>query len=683
MASPRFDTTGALHYVADDQRRNPGLYVRRADGTTARIARRNSVDANAPLDADRVIYAEYERVDPYSVQSDLYRGTGRRRARLTVGARLSHPDVHPASGRIVAVHTLPGTTELVVLDSMGRGARVLASGSLDVNWSEPRWSRSGAFVAAARWERGGQMSIVVLDTAGREVRRFSPRAARGRLAVVSAPAWIPGDSLVLFASDHIQSPRLYVGDLRSGAFRPFLVEGYALRAPDVSSDGHRLAALELRADGWYVITRATPTLPDFAAAPTDGSAVDSSSARDSLARPAIDAEELSAATAQPFTPSLTAYPAWWLPAAGISDENQPTIGVMSGGRDVVGRHTWQASAMRDLTRPEWTTNVFYEYAGWGNPTLSVGWTQDWQHVTVTSGGNAVGALGLRSNTVRATLFAVRPRARLTTYAIAGAELGFESWASYPADLVSRFTEPDEFLDVDRYPRGVFAAGFSSLQRPGLSVSTEDGVAMQVTLRQRLNEGRSDVAVTEAILEANAAKSLPLPGFARHVVAVRAAYGMTSDSTRSYLSVGGVSGSYLEVLPGLSVGDPRRTFFVRGFSPAGQRGTRAAAASAEYRAPLVRVGRGVGLVPASLQKLSALVFADAGAAWCTVGITDTSCPAVIAPRRWIASVGGEIVFDTNLQYDALYRMRLGVALPVRGEVAAPRQATIYFTFGSTF
>jgi hypothetical protein len=47
------------------------------------------------------------------------------------------------------------------------------------------------------------------------------------------------------------------------------------------------------------------------------------------------------------------------------------------------------------------------------------------------------------------------------------------------------------------------------------------------------------------------------------------------------------------------------------------------------------------------------------------------------------VGGELIFDTALQYDVLYRMRLGFAAPVQGAERALRSATVYFTFGSTF
>lgn len=676
-AFPRFGAGDALTYVADDARRNPGVYLLGDDGTRRRIARRNSVDANAPVSASGTVHAELDRTDPYSVRSDLYLGRGAARRRLSHEGRLAHPDAHAASGRIVAVRSLPGSTELVLLTAADGPARTLATGSLDRTWTEPRWSRDGAWIAAARWDRGGRSSIVVLDTLGRERQRFAPRATDRptRLAVVSSPAWLPGDTLLLFVSDHEGRPMVYRGDVRSGAYDRLWETRTALRSPDASSDGRRLAAVELRAKGWAVVTRPMPTLPPLeAAAPL----------RDAEPLPPLAAaasDDSSRAT--PYRAWSSVRPTWWLPLFGVTDDNTLLAGAMTSGRDLLGRHTWQASLQQDLRRPEQSGTVGYSYAGLGNPVLSLGWQQDWDHFTLVDQlGDSLGGISFRSSVLSASAYLARPRVRASSYLILGAELERSTGRIYPKALRDSLAD-SPLADTYAFPRVVAAVGASTMQRPGLSVSVEDGVAGQLTWRQRFNEGLDDASVGELIAQASAAKSLPLPGFARHVLALRAAYGVADARSSEPFALGGVSGGSLEVLPGFAWGDPQRTFFVRGFAPSAQVGDRAAAFSAEYRAPLTRVARGVGLTPLFVQKLSALAFADGGAAWCSAAPAGSDPCLSTADRNWLGSVGAELVLDAALQYDQLYRFRLGVAHPVRGAAFASQGTTLYFTLGNTF
>lgn len=668
---PRFLPSGELIYVADDRRRSPGLYHLGPDARRRRIGRRNSVDANSPFEGARTVQGEFEFTDQYSLHSDLFSGQGVARRRLTRGQRLSHPDVHQASGRIVAVQTIPGGTQLVTLTRDDALARPLTVGSLDRVWSEPRWSRDGTRIAAALWERGGRTSIVVLDAEGRELRRFSPRGPR--LTVVSSPAWAPGDSMVVFASDHEGRTMLYRGDVRSGAYALIWATRTALNTPDVSADGARIAAVELRADGYRVVTREMPGavplhLPDADAEPLP---------------PVEESPLVTEPGRTTFVASETARPAWWLPASGVADDGTASIGAIAGGVDVIGRHRWELAVLRSLAHPEFSGGASYTYAGLGNPSLAFGLSRDWAHARVVSGGDFLGTLALRSDVVSATLVASRPRVRRSTYFVLGGEVGFERYRTYPWNLLSRFSDP-AFQELHVLPRAVTAVGVSTLQRPGLSVSTEDGVALNAVHRARFREDLADGFANEVILTANAAKSIPLPGFARHVVAARAAFGMVDEDSRAGIGIGGVSGSSIELLPGLSVGGSARTFFIRGFEGGVQSGVRAATASAEYRAPLFRVGRGLGFVPAFLQKTSALAFADAGAAWCDRAVTGSPvCEDPIAPRTVLASVGGELTIDAALLQESLYRFRIGVARPVRGTAFAAQSVTYYFTLGNTF
>jgi hypothetical protein len=466
---------------------------------------------------------------------------------------------------------------------------------------------------------------------------------------------------------------IYRGDWRTGAYARLWESATALRAPDVSSEGTQLVAAELRARGWVLVTRPLPTLTPLAEGPP---------AQDAQPLPEIAPAPEAPQPVQPYRAWRSALPRWWLPSLGTSDEAATLAGVTTAGRDLVGRHVWNATLLQDLTRPERTGNAGYAWAGLGNPVLSVGWAQDWSHVVVVdSSARELGRVGFRTSTWSATAFLTRPRVRFSSYAIGGVERARTTTAVYPTSLRTAIADP-RVLAPREVTRAVASVGFSSMQRPGLSVSVEDGLAMQLTGRRRYAEGFGRRDVNEGIAQGSVAKSLELPGFARHVIAMRGAVGGADATTRDPFSVGGVSGGVFEFLPGLTVGDPLRTFFVRGVAPAAQRGNRAAAWSAEYRAPLARVGRGVGLTPAYLQRMSLLAFTDAGRAWCD-GPSGGGGPCAGGATRtpWMQTIGGELVFDASLSYDQLYRFRLGAARPVRG-IARPETA-IYFTVGSTF
>jgi hypothetical protein len=169
-----------------------------------------------------------------------------------------------------------------------------------------------------------------------------------------------------------------------------------------------------------------------------------------------------------------------------------------------------------------------------------------------------------------------------------------------------------------------------------------------------------------------------------VIAVRVAAAVADDASRQALEIGGISGQSVELIPGIAVGGAHEDFFVRGLPAGAQRGTRAVAASVEYRAPLARIGRGLGFFPLGLLTMNAVAFADAGAAWCGRAVAGSSfCADPILARDVIATAGAELHFDATLQYDVKYRFRLGIARLIRGIEFEGRAPLIYFTVGETF
>ncbi len=264
-----------------------------------------------------------------------------------------------------------------------------------------------------------------------------------------------------------------------------------------------------------------------------------------------------------------------------------------------------------------------------------------------------------------------------------------------AEHRSFLTDPGELLvQLDTnlrrsytYPRAYLGARFSNVQRPPLAISVEDGVGLAFTLRERYRTGAvSGTASTSIVGAASGYRHLDLPGFAHHVIALRAAGGYADGKTATSLEVGGTSGTTVSVVSGYTLGEGRRTFGVRGFPSASVFGTRAVTGSAEYRAPLVLGGRGLGLLPVVFDRSALTVFADAGAAGCAaaplyVGI----CSQPARLNTVIASVGAELGVSAGVFiFDAAELVRIGVAVPVAGRaLTGAKAASVYLAFGPSF
>jgi len=185
---------------------------------------------------------------------------------------------------------------------------------------------------------------------------------------------------------------------------------------------------------------------------------------------------------------------------------------------------------------------------------------------------------------------------------------------------------------------------------------------------------------------SAYRALDLPGFAHHVIALRGAAGLSDKKTPNRFSAGGISGTLLEVFPGVDLGTQRRLFGVRGYPVSAERGIRAYSAAIEYRAPLAAPSRGFRFIPVFIDKTSLTLFGEAGRAFCPASAvtTDGVCRAADVGNPVMRSAGVELNVDTGLQLDLQARMRMGVAFPLanREELRAKR-ASVYFTFGASF
>jgi hypothetical protein len=278
---------------------------------------------------------------------------------------------------------------------------------------------------------------------------------------------------------------------------------------------------------------------------------------------------------------------------------------------------------------------------------------------------------------------IRPRFRTYTLASIGGELEGYSYSTRPGTALRQLDS--FFSQTHTYPALVAVAGWSNAQRPGLSISPEDGVSLSANARQRWRAGTTGGPTRSVIGLALAYKSVDLPGFAHHVLALRAAGGITDEGSPDLFSAGGISGTTLEVFPGVAVGQ-QRTFGVRGYPAGSESGIRAYSAAVEYRAPLAAPSRGFRFIPIFVDRMSVTLFGETGRAFCPVGADTTSgfCTAGTIRNPAMTSAGAELNIDTSWLLDSQARARLGLAFPlINREQLRAAKAELYARFGASF
>jgi hypothetical protein len=380
-------------------------------------------------------------------------------------------------------------------------------------------------------------------------------------------------------------------------------------------------------------------------------------------------------------------PRYWVPLAGTAGNGATLLGGSTSAYDLVDRHSYAAQLMFNTGDGSLEGSFDYSYAGFVNPRLNVGVAQFVSHTDIF-GGTPRSRLGfLREYSRSASVAArfVRPRYRSFSAMALGADFERVTFDSDPGELLGQVQNFN--ADARDFFSLALGLSWSNARRPSLSISPEDGISISVSARERWRLLTSATPATTVTGTLRGFKSLNLPGFAHHVLAGRLSLGISSASATSRMGIGGTSGSRLELFPGYVIGDPSRTFSVRGFAPNALAGLRAIGGSVEYRVPLAMPSQGWGMFPLFFDRISASLFADIGAAWCPVSYSSRSiCNNIPTSSRdnMIASAGGELNFDTALMYDSPYRMRLGIAniLHKPADVVA-RRNEVYFSLGFPF
>jgi hypothetical protein len=681
---PRWLSDTSLIYSGDKGREVPAAYETSLSGREHTLGRRNGVSPNVRLSDGSILFSQPEFFDAYHIWSDLYVQKNGAERRLTNGARLSSPDAR-ADGEIVAVQNAPGTTRLVRLSRDARVITAITPTSLDEQWADPRWSPDGSRIAAVRQSRG-RSEIVILDADGKVIDSFG--AAH---AINSNPSWSSDGKRMYFSSDRSGLPQIYLADVT--AFSPSIARitdaATGVFAPEASPDRSKLATLLFSADGFHI--GVAPLTDSLHLSPADSSRTSPRAACSNCLSVATGLPPLGTADSsrsRPYSAWPSVLPRYWLPVFESTTDDGTSFGALTSGFDVIARHSYTVEAMRNNRFSENSAWLWYRYAGMGRPLIDLYAAQSFSHDFLFTGTTGtftrVGTLSERSRIASLQATLVRPRFRNYTVASLGVETESIRYTTDPDTLLRYVTA--FYRATHDYPALIGSLGWSNASRPTLSISPEDGISASVRGRQRWERGTAGGATRSVVGLTSVYRSLDLPGFAHHVIALRAAGGLTDARSPDRFSAGGLSGTLLEVFPGVSLGEERRTFGVRGFPVSAEAGIRAYSAAIEYRAPLAAPSRGFRFIPVFIDKTSFTLFGEAGRAFCPASAVTTNgvCRASDVGNPVMESVGAELNIDTGLQLDVQARIRLGLAFPVANrDAVGASKAQAYFTFGSSF
>lgn len=676
---PRWDGDSAILYTAANGRESPALYRASLDGTIKNLGRRSGLDVNVPMSNGDIVFAQPEYTDAFHYRNDLYRIHDGVETRLTSGARLSAPDVRP-DGEIVAVQAIPGSSRLARVSADGARVRHITAGTAEVQWASPRWSPDGREIVALRVGRGNVNDLVTLDSVGKITRVvFSITGA-----IVADPSWSPSGDRIYYTSTQSGSMQAYSVSLAGNDFVRLSSTTTGLFQFQPSHAGDKYAALDFRYDGYHLGFAPAPL--QTVASNTDVTGLRSQCSNCRLAAsdtPPISLSDLP--PDKPYSAWQSLIPRYWDPLITIASGSGNVFGAATRGEDIIGRHSYYAQAGYNAKYHETEAFASYQYAGLGQPYINSSVEQTFDHFTLAdNAGKSLGRLDRRARFVDLSASLMRPRARSYASLALGGEMEVRNYVTDPDTLLSRL--PVLFSRTLNYPSVFASASWSNVQRPALSISREDGIAFGTSARRRWRTGDASTASNSILGTVSAYKSLDLPGFSHHAIAVRAAGAIADDNAISTFSAGGVSGGSLEIVSGISVGADRRTFGVRGFPSSAEQGIRALGGTAEYRAPISAPSARVPFIPLLFDKISIATFGEAGRAWCPASAAQSIgvCNGSARSQPWLASVGAEADFDTAVQYDVPTRFRVGFAVPVLNRAAGrANSASFYFAVGSAF
>jgi hypothetical protein len=677
-AFPRASPDGSrIAFLGTDQGRKPlGLYV--ADLQTCdarRMTRVNSPHAFSwTRDGRSIVFSQLDLVDTARALGDLYRIDVDSGAvtRLTRGARLASPDVHPNGRTIVAVQYQRERSRLVTVDVESGTVTELTEFAERTQWGPARWSPDGALLAAIRFSRFTSLDLVLLSADGRVARLLTDdRALEG------VPEWDvkapSGIQRLFFTSDRSGVRELYSLELEGESLRTYLTARVATGIHDVTvvptssrsanasasdritivatvahADGRHLERLDISHDKW--VTVASPAA-NPAPRPAD------------IALPPLSEKDMF--PTKPYAPAGDLIPRGWSPVVATVEELGLFIGGATESVDVIGRHSWQAAAAYG---PDGRTagSANYAYRRFAHAAMFGQFASTWRLEQRID--SSVGEL-LRLERKRSAAFGVvfpwqtfrRATSVITSFQIE------DRHRENDGDF-SAVSSADPIQQDPTLVGGGLRLRFGNVQAGLRSISVQDGVRMFAGI-DYLKATEGDRWRSGWELGGSLYRSFPSwTTSGRPVLAATVRVAEQRGPAAGRLTAGGLGTSSILEAGGAD-------FEVRGYPPGFVAADAMWSARTEMRLPVARISRGLGALPFYLRGFSSSWFVD------SVGAA-SSADRLRSPQ--LLSTGAELSTDITLFSFVPIRIRTGVGVPLKslGPVSSG-DGRFYVTAGTSF
>jgi WD40-like Beta Propeller Repeat/Omp85 superfamily domain len=646
VGSPRFSRDGGrLYYASRGADRRPELRalslpqccdrLARFAGETragdARIASSFGTNRLALGPGGRIVFSRPEIFQEFAEIEDLYAVglDGSREERLTRGLRASEPDVAPDGAIVFTQRKAGGRTAIALLAPGAREPRTLFEDEGEAPVGSPRFSPDGARVAFTH-HRAGAWNLELIGRDGEALEH----ATRGR-AIARDPSFSPDGRYLLFASDRTGIYDVYalrledralfrVTRMVTGAFEPEVSPDRSqLAFVTYSARGYDLARIPYAPAGWSRVVEEPPSHAPLAPEP-----------------PA----ELYPVRA--YDPLPTLRPHYWLPYAG-SDAAGTTIGALTSGFDVVGRHDYAAAAWWSFQgrMPGWDLS-------YTNHTL-------YPDLTLYTSRDLVAPAGLPFNTERQVQGGVFARFPFTSV-----ERGFSLGLGYEATHLARNQDPFGLAPPDGLVASTqVSLAYSDALRFVRSISAEEGQRASISFRLAHPALGSDFSFRQVTASVSRYVAMPWTWEGRplhHVLAARLSGG---------LAKGDLARRHLFELGGFDEGDPVQAILnpangpvriLRGFRGSSFAGEAFVLGTLEYRFLLGNVEAGAWTLPLYLRRIHAALFADGGDAWNPFDEKGTSRRLLPSQFALHVGAGAELRLETVLGYVLPTDVRFGCA-----------------------
>lgn len=633
--NPRYTPDGKVLYFAEGYSRIPQLRViditsgDLTSGSDRELDKFNGQGQSAQPGADgHVILSQIEVWRTFYPFHDLFDydlGSGRF-TRLSEGLRARDPTV-TADGRTVYFVQNLGTRSRLMRAPLLRDSGSVSLGKHEVVWDPggsyqlyvPRLSPDDSTIAVSVFRPPGQRDVALVYLTSPDDGSGSDKSGSGESdsqpsgplvdwvtddeALDSGPTWSPDGRTLYFHSARSGIYNIYAYTPADTVLRQVTNTMTGAFSPDIAPDGKSMVFMSYSSRGYDIATLPLDEAT-FLPAGTVERREPVAVAPGSL--PAAAQAEPERLPSVPYNPWPTLLPRSWL-ILPATDALGTVLSLSVGGEDPLGRHRWAASLGFGLE----SLDVNYSL-GYSNrqlyPALSIA---TYRNVQAAAGNARIDGrpVFVTERAHGLALDASFPLFRAVWSIVASVGYNFENRRRLTEFEISPDTPRPIFPPTGNLASVNASIAFSRLRRSVGAVSAEYG--QRVTLSGQLREPWLGSDFRQGIVQATFATYHLMPWAMHHVLSLRATGGggYSELASRALTSFGGIQlrDPVRDILFSNIIGDT----FVRGYAPAAFAGNFYYTASLEYRAPLLRIERGIGVLPLYVRTLAAAAFVDVG------------------------------------------------------------------------